>query len=140
MCRALWLQSPTAEEIEAQLSGQTLTAVVFFLDETFEEVTYGMSTTVADAVIQLAGLIHLTNFETFTLFDSHKARRPFPWPLADLTSSSELHSAALVMSEGAQVTEPEITSRDRESLLHTGLDMPQARQTKPWNIMVTRAG
>ncbi len=69
-------QPPTAEEIEAQLSGRELTAVVFFLDETFEEVSYTMVTTVADAVAQLAGLIRLTHFETFTLFDSRKVPIP----------------------------------------------------------------
>ena len=67
-------QQASAEEIEAQLGGRELTAVVFFLDETFEEVAYGMATTVADAVAQLAGLIRLTNFETFTLFESRKVR------------------------------------------------------------------
>lgn len=66
------IQQPTAEEIEAQLSGQALTAVVFFLDETFEEIAWDMATTVADAVTQLAGLIKLTNYETFTLFESRK--------------------------------------------------------------------
>jgi hypothetical protein len=66
------LQQPTAEEIEAQLSGRALTAVVFFLDETFEEIAWDMSTTVVDANMQLAGLIKLTNHETFTLFESRK--------------------------------------------------------------------
>lgn len=41
---------PVREEIEALLTGIKLTNVVFFLDETFEEITYDMSTTVADAV------------------------------------------------------------------------------------------
>jgi len=41
---------PGREEIEALLTGKKLTTIVFFLDETFEEITYGMSTTVADAV------------------------------------------------------------------------------------------
>lgn len=66
------VQQPTAEEIEAQLSGRALTAVVFFLDETFEEIAWDMSTTVVDANMQLAGLIKLTNYETFTLFESRK--------------------------------------------------------------------
>jgi hypothetical protein len=71
-CHPLPLQQPTAEEIEAQLSGRALTAVVFFLDETFEEIAWDMSTTVVDANMQLAGLIKLTNYETFTLFESRK--------------------------------------------------------------------
>lgn len=66
------MQQPAAEEIEAQLSGRALTAVVFFLDETFEEIAWDMATTVADANMQLAGLIKLTNYETFTLFESRK--------------------------------------------------------------------
>lgn len=41
---------PGREEIEALLTGRKLTNIVFFLDETFEEITYDMSTTVADAV------------------------------------------------------------------------------------------
>ncbi len=73
------MQQPTAEEIEAQLGGRALTAVVFFLDETFEEIAWDMATTVADAVAQLAGLIKLANYETFTLFESRKVRLVLHW-------------------------------------------------------------
>lgn len=41
---------PAHEEVEALLTGKKLTTIVFFLDETFEEITYDMATTVADAV------------------------------------------------------------------------------------------
>lgn len=41
---------PGREEIESLLLRKRLTTIVFFLDETFEEITYDMSTTVADAV------------------------------------------------------------------------------------------
>lgn len=41
---------PGREEIEALLAGRKLTTIVFFLDETFEEITYDMATTVSDAV------------------------------------------------------------------------------------------
>ncbi|KAF9614952.1 hypothetical protein IFM89_021382, partial [Coptis chinensis] len=41
---------PGREEIEAFLTGKKLTTIVFFLDETFEEITYDMAATVADAV------------------------------------------------------------------------------------------
>lgn len=41
---------PAREEIEALLTGKKLTTIVFFLDETFEEITFDMATTVADAV------------------------------------------------------------------------------------------
>ena len=52
------LTIPAREEIEALLTGKKLTTIVFFLDETFEEITYDMATTVADAV------------EVFTFIDS----------------------------------------------------------------------
>lgn len=41
---------PALEEIEALIMTKRLTTIVFFLDETFEEITYDMSTTVADAI------------------------------------------------------------------------------------------
>jgi hypothetical protein len=58
------------EEIVAHLSGVKLTTIVFFLDETFEEVAYDITTSVAEAVEQLAGLIRLQNFQTFTLYEA----------------------------------------------------------------------
>ncbi|KAH1234325.1 Kinesin-like protein KIN-14E [Glycine max] len=51
---------PGREEIEALLTGRKLTTIVFFLDETFEEITYDMSTTVADAVEVLESLIYFS--------------------------------------------------------------------------------
>ncbi|PKU80731.1 Kinesin-like calmodulin-binding protein like [Dendrobium catenatum] len=48
------LTIPAREEIEALLIGKKLTTIVFFLDETFEEITYDMTTTVGDAVQVLA--------------------------------------------------------------------------------------
>lgn len=41
---------PAQEEVEALLVGRKLTTIAFFLDETFEEITYDMTTTVSDAV------------------------------------------------------------------------------------------
>ncbi|CAI9780840.1 unnamed protein product [Fraxinus pennsylvanica] len=41
---------PGPEEIEALLTGKKLTTIVFFLDETFEEIACDMTTTVADSV------------------------------------------------------------------------------------------
>ncbi|XLR50239.1 hypothetical protein S83_000911 [Arachis hypogaea] len=64
--------TPGREEIEALMTGRKLTTIVFFLDETFEEITYDMSTTVADAVEELAGLIKLSTYSTFSLFECHK--------------------------------------------------------------------
>ncbi|CAK9211010.1 unnamed protein product [Sphagnum troendelagicum] len=64
---------PTQEEIEALLSGKKLTTIAFFLDETFEEVSYDMTTTVSDAVEELAGIIKLSSYNTFSLFEFRKA-------------------------------------------------------------------
>lgn len=63
---------PGREEIEALLTGKRLTTIVFFLDETFEEITYDMSTTVADAVEELAGIIKLSAYSSFSLFEFRK--------------------------------------------------------------------
>eukprot|EP00249_Psilotum_nudum_P003559 c17004_g1_i1 orf=758-1918(+) len=63
---------PSLEEIESLLAGRKLTIIVFFLDETFEEVHYGMATSVADAVEELAGIIKLSMFNTFSLFECRK--------------------------------------------------------------------
>lgn len=54
------------------MQDRKLTAVVYFLDETFEELEYDITTTVVEAVEQLAGLIKLQNFATFTLYESRK--------------------------------------------------------------------
>ncbi|KAL6530939.1 Kinesin-like protein KIN-14E [Orobanche hederae] len=64
---------PGREEIEAVLTGKKLTTVVFFLDETFEEITYDMTTTVADAIEELSGIIKLSAYSSFNLFESRKA-------------------------------------------------------------------
>ncbi|KAL6222138.1 hypothetical protein ACLB2K_005530 [Fragaria x ananassa] len=63
---------PGREEIEALLTGRKLTTIVFFLDETFEEITYDMATTVADAVEELSGIIKLSSYSSFSLFECHK--------------------------------------------------------------------
>lgn len=63
---------PGREEIEAVLIGKKLTTIVFFLDETFEEIAYDMATTVANAVEELAGIIKLSAYSSFSLFECHK--------------------------------------------------------------------
>ncbi|CAK9139640.1 unnamed protein product [Ilex paraguariensis] len=63
---------PGREEIAALLTGRKLTTIVFFLDETFEEITYDMSTTVVDAVEELAGIIKLAAYSSFSLFECRK--------------------------------------------------------------------
>ena len=62
------------EEIEALLAGRRQTCVVFFLDETFEELEHDATTTVAEAVAFLAGVIKLQAYQTFTLYECRKAR------------------------------------------------------------------
>uniref|UniRef100_A0A5B7AQB9 Kinesin-like calmodulin-binding protein n=1 Tax=Davidia involucrata TaxID=16924 RepID=A0A5B7AQB9_DAVIN len=63
---------PGREEIEALLTRKRLTTIVFFLDETFEEITYDITTTVADAVEELAGIIKLSAYSSFSLFECRK--------------------------------------------------------------------
>ncbi|XWS42262.1 hypothetical protein CRYUN_Cryun17cG0152800 [Craigia yunnanensis] len=63
---------PAREEIEAILTNRKLTTIVFFLDETFEEITYDMATTVSDAVEELASIIKLSAYSSFSLFESRK--------------------------------------------------------------------
>ncbi|KAG1326820.1 kinesin-like protein KIN-14I [Cocos nucifera] len=66
------LTIPAREEIEALLTGKMLTTIVFFLDETFEEITYDMATTVADAVEELSRIIKLSVYSSFSLFECRK--------------------------------------------------------------------
>jgi hypothetical protein len=63
---------PGPMEIEARITRKKLTTIVFFLDETFEEITYDMSTTVADAVEELAGIIKLSTYSSFGLYECRK--------------------------------------------------------------------
>ncbi|KAE9466294.1 hypothetical protein C3L33_01794, partial [Rhododendron williamsianum] len=72
---------PGRDEIKALLIGKQLNTTVFFLDETFEEITYGIATTVADAIEycltayplqELAGIIKLQAYSSFSLFECRK--------------------------------------------------------------------
>ncbi len=47
---------------------------MFFLDETFEELSYDMCTTAQEATEQLAATIKLENHSTFALFDCRRVR------------------------------------------------------------------
>jgi hypothetical protein len=60
------------EEIEALRADRMLSTIVFFLDDTFEELPYDAMTTVGEAVESLAGIIRLQQFQTFSLFESRK--------------------------------------------------------------------
>ncbi|KAI3437601.1 hypothetical protein D9Q98_000054 [Chlorella vulgaris] len=65
---------PDMQEIDALFKGTKQNAVVYFLDETFEELQYDASTTVMEAVEQLAGQIKLENYQTFSLFGVAKSK------------------------------------------------------------------
>ncbi|GMH43112.1 hypothetical protein BSKO_11034 [Bryopsis sp. KO-2023] len=67
---------PSVDEIEVLLSGGHLACIVYFLDEAFEELSYDITTTVLEAVEQLAGIINLQNFSTFTLFECKRQLGP----------------------------------------------------------------
>ena len=67
---------PELSELDVMLKGTAQTAIVFFLDETFEELSYDASTTVAEAVEILAGQIKLQNYQTFSLFAVQKPKGP----------------------------------------------------------------
>ena len=69
---SLQMQLPALEEIEAMLAGRKQTAIVFFLDETFEELEYDATSTVLEAVEYLAGVIKLQSYQTFTLYECRK--------------------------------------------------------------------
>ncbi|KAG6385832.1 hypothetical protein SASPL_154713 [Salvia splendens] len=63
---------PPCKEIGGYLS-KYVRSVFFFLDETFVEITYEMATTVADVVEELAGIIKLSPYSSFSLFECRKA-------------------------------------------------------------------
>ena len=45
---------------------------MFFLDQTFEELEYDVTTTVAEAAENVAHIIKLQNHSTFTLYESRR--------------------------------------------------------------------
>ncbi|CAD6261853.1 unnamed protein product [Miscanthus lutarioriparius] len=94
---------PAREEIEALLTSRKLTTIVFFLDETFEEITYDMATTVADAVEELAGIIKLSVYSSFSLFECRKfvngskssERNTLGWMITNILATCYLNSNQL---------------------------------------------
>ena len=63
---------PSPEEIEAAKVNRRLTTIVFFLDDTFEELTYDLTTTVIDGVEALSRIIRLQSYQTFSFFAARK--------------------------------------------------------------------
>ena len=92
-----WLQLPALEEIEAMLARRKQTAIVFFLDETFEELEFDATSTVLEAVEYLAGVIKLQSYQTFTLYECRKVRGT----LAGLAASPIPHYT-LQLAQGCQ--------------------------------------
>tara|TARA_B100000073_G_scaffold86961_1_gene67726 strand:- start:46 stop:3765 length:3720 start_codon:yes stop_codon:yes gene_type:complete len=70
--RAMRRYEPTAEEIIAFARGEELRVVVSFLDGTFEDLAYDLTTTIKEAVEELAQAINLTNHSTFSIFTVRK--------------------------------------------------------------------
>jgi hypothetical protein len=67
---------PGADELDSLRRGLTLSCVVYFLDGSFEELTYDPSTTVLEAVETLAKTLGLQNHATFSLFEHRRAAPP----------------------------------------------------------------
>ena len=61
--------TPTDEEVASLRAGTPLSAVAFFLDDTFEELQYGAGMSVGEAGEALAKLVGLQNGATFALFE-----------------------------------------------------------------------
>ncbi|CAI5505647.1 unnamed protein product [Closterium sp. Naga37s-1] len=63
---------PTVDELLALMTGRALKTMVFFLDDTFEEVGYDASTTAAEILESVATSIRLEEFQTFGLYEHRK--------------------------------------------------------------------
>lgn len=68
-CRC-WL--PSVEEIKSMLTNQKLKTVVYFLDETCEEIEYDIATTILEAVEHISQIIKLVHYHSFSLFETHE--------------------------------------------------------------------
>eukprot|EP00204_Picochlorum_oklahomense_P000034 CAMPEP_0118798274 /NCGR_PEP_ID=MMETSP1161-20130426/689_1 /TAXON_ID=249345 /ORGANISM="Picochlorum oklahomensis, Strain CCMP2329" /LENGTH=1157 /DNA_ID=CAMNT_0006725649 /DNA_START=176 /DNA_END=3649 /DNA_ORIENTATION=+ len=66
---------PELQELDALVKGQKQTCIVFFLDETFEELSFDSSTSVLEATESIASQIKLQNYQTFSLFTVHKGSK-----------------------------------------------------------------
>lgn len=66
-----WL--PSSSEIKALLTDRKLKTDILFCDETGEDVEFDISTTVLEAVEQIASLIDLEHYHTFSLFEVHES-------------------------------------------------------------------
>lgn len=85
------LQALTAEEINALLRGQKLQTDVNLLDGSIQSLGYDITTSVQEAVEELAKSIDLENFSTFTLYEVRKIKREDD--MNDGTDAGEEHLA-----------------------------------------------
>lgn len=69
------LTFPACEEIEAHLTCKKVKTVIFFVDDTSTDVMYDMTTTVFDSIQELASLINLSTFSSFSLFECRQIVR-----------------------------------------------------------------
>ncbi|CAL55645.1 FERM/acyl-CoA-binding protein, 3-helical bundle [Ostreococcus tauri] len=65
---AMRRHEPTAEEIVAFARGEQLRVVISFLDGTFEDVSYDITTTVKEVVGELSRAVKLQNYGSFSVF------------------------------------------------------------------------
>jgi hypothetical protein len=119
------VQLPSVEEIEALLADRKQTAIVFFLDETFEELEYDATTTVLEAVEFLAGVIKLQNYQTFTLYECRKVHaylhRFTPRRMACINlarSSSEEHEGLTCHACNMYADTPCLFSREQHATIN----------------------
>lgn len=88
------------------LGARKQTAIVFFLDETFEELEYDATATVLEAVEFLAGVIKLQAYQTFTLYECRKVPSQLTHALPASTAGKPLWPLKLCYGiEGAAGTE-----------------------------------
>ncbi|KAG0454497.1 hypothetical protein HPP92_023789 [Vanilla planifolia] len=59
---------PTHEEIEALYTNRKLKTVIYFLNNTYEQIIYDITTTVSDLIMALASSIKLSYYSSFSLF------------------------------------------------------------------------
>jgi hypothetical protein len=98
---------PGADELDALRKGATLSAIVYFLDETFEELAYDPTITVLEAVETLAKTLGLANHATFSLFEHRKlapaAKAAAAAAAADAAAASDSKAAAAAAAAAPEV-------------------------------------
>ena len=83
------------EEITATREERELRTMVYFLDDTFEELLYDMTTTVAAAIEKLAETIKLKHYQTFTLYEQHRMMQPQSKSLPNFAGGTSSENGSL---------------------------------------------